>query len=338
MVAPKICIVGVGHIGGYVGGILAAAGHDVRFLARSPMASSPVIREIRAHGLRLTSFDGISVMVPAERVAITDDVTMLARADLLVVAVKSHDTAAVADTIARHGQQSARVVSLQNGVGKVALLRQKLPRQIVLGGMVPFNVTAPMPGLYHRATSGDIVIETDQANTAAQLTVSGLTVRASPDMVGVQWGKLLINLNNALNALGGLPLRDQLSQRPWRLLFAGLLDEALAVMKAEGIRPRPPTPVPAWLLPHILRLPDAAFRRIATRMINIDPYARSSMWDDLERRRPTEIDDLQGVIIALAAKHHISVPLNLRVAERIKHAEAAGRGSPALTPDQILTP
>jgi 2-dehydropantoate 2-reductase len=154
-------------------------------------------------------------------------------------------------------------------------------------------------------------------------------------MTGVQWGKLLINLNNALNALSGLPLRDQLSQRPWRKLLADQMSEALAVIKAEGIVPVSSTPLPASLTPFILRLPDAAYQIIARSAVNIDPKARSSMWEDLQRGRRTEVDHLQGLIVKLAGQHGLKAPLNERVVALIRRAEKAGKGSPGLTPEQI---
>ena len=75
----------------------------------------------------------------------------------------------------------------------------------------------------------------------------------------MQWGKLLVNLNNALNALSGLPLRQQLAQRAWRRLFADQIAEGLAAISAEGIKPVSSTPIPAGWTPHLLRLPDAIF-------------------------------------------------------------------------------
>ena len=194
------------------------------------------------------------------------------------------------------------VVSLQNGVGNVAVLRNRLPGRRVLGGMVPFNVIALGEGRFHRATSGDIVIEQDDAGTAEKLSVPGLNMRATDNIDGVQWGKLLVNLNNALNALADLPLRRQLAQRPWRRLFADQMAEGLAAMRAEGIRPVSPTPIPAGWMPPLLRLPDIIFEAMLGRTMKIDPEARSSMWEDLQRGRRTEIDYLQGVITEIAER------------------------------------
>src|SRR5260370_36826614 len=106
-------------------------------------------------------------------------------------------------------------------------------------------------------------------------------MRAAADIVGVQWGKLLVNLNNALNALADLPLRQQLAQRSWRMLFADQMAEGLAAIKAEGIKPISSTPVPANWTPHLLPLPNAVFGILLGRTMKIHPEARSSMWEDL---------------------------------------------------------
>ena len=224
---------------------------------------------------------------------------------------------------------------MQNGIGNVSVLRRRLPGRRVLAGMVGFNVVAPGEGRFHRATSGDIVIERDQAGTSARLSVPGLRMRASGNIDGVQWGKLLVNLNNALNALADLPLRQQLAQRAWRRLFADQMAEGLAAIKAEGIRPVSSTPVPASWTPHLLRLPDAIFKLLLGGTMKIDPEARSSMWEDLQRGRRTEIDYLQGVITGIADRHGLEAPLSRRIVALIRSAEAAGKGSPALTPEQV---
>jgi 2-dehydropantoate 2-reductase len=127
---------------------------------------------------------------------------------------------------------------------------------------VPFNVVALGEGRFHRSTSGDIHVERDGAGTADKLSVPDLKMRATGNIVGVQWGKLLVNLNNALNALSGLPLREQLAQRSWRVLFADQMAEGLAAIKAEGIAPVSSTPIPAGLMPPLLRLPDTIFAAV----------------------------------------------------------------------------
>lgn len=325
-----IGVAGAGSIGCFVGGLLAAGGRRVALLARPR-----VIGEIEAHGLHLTSFDGFDRLLSANQFTLSENPEVLADAAVVLVTVKSADTAAMAGIIADHAPADAVIVSLQNGISNVALLREKLPGRRVLGGMVPYNVIALGEGRFHRATSGDIVIERDEAGTSEMLSVPGLKMRASDDIAGVQWGKLLLNLNNALNALANLPLRQQLAQKSWRILYADQVSEALAAITAEGIRPVSTAPLPVSWMPPLLRLPDALFELVLGRTMKIDPQARSSMWEDLQRGRRTEIDYLQGVVTEIAGRHGLAAPLSRRIVELIRKAEADGKGSPGLTPEEI---
>jgi 2-dehydropantoate 2-reductase len=325
-----IGVAGAGSIGCFVGGMLAAGGKRVTLLARPR-----VIAEIEANSLRLTSFDGADRKLAANKLALSENPNAFADTAFVLVTVKSADTSGMAEIIAKHAPADAVIVSLQNGVSNLALLREKLPGRRVLGGMVPYNVIAPGEGRFHRATSGDIVIERDSAGTAEELSVPGLKMRATDNITGVQWGKLLFNLNNALNALANLPLRQQLAQRSWRRLYADQVAEALAAIKAEGIKPVSTAPLPVSWMPPLLRLPDALFERVLGRTMKIDPEARSSMWEDLQRGRRTEIDYLQGVITEIADRRGLPAPLSRRIVELIRKAEAEAKGSPGLTPEQI---
>jgi 2-dehydropantoate 2-reductase len=325
-----IVVAGAGSIGCFAGGLFASAGRRVSLLARPR-----VIEEIEGFGLTLTSLEGGSWHVAPQQLELSGDPKILAEASVVLVAVKSADTAEIADAIARHAPPQAVIVSLQNGVGNASVLRERLPGRKVLAAMVPFNVIATGEGRFHRATSGDIVIERDEADTAARLSVPGLAMRATSDIAAVQWGKLLVNLNNAINALSGLPLREQLARRDWRGLFADQIAEGLKAVRAEGIRPVSPTPVPLGWTPHLLRLPDALFAIALAPAMKIDPQARSSMWEDLQRGRRTEIDYLQGVITEIAGRRGLEVPLSRRIVALIRQAEAAGLGSPRLTVERI---
>jgi 2-dehydropantoate 2-reductase len=325
-----IVVAGAGAIGCFVGGLLAADGRRVALLLR------PRVKvEIERYGLRLTDFGGADRTIAPGRLALSEDPAILHSAGIVLVTVKSADTAAVADQIARHAPQDAVIVSLQNGVDNVARLRAQLGGRRMLAGMVPFNVVAMGEGRFHRSTSGDIQIAADADDTAASLSVPGLPVRSSRDITGVQWGKLIINLNNALSALSDMPLAAQLARRDWRRLFADQMAEGLAVLRAAGIAPVTPTPIPLAWTPALLRLPDPVFKAVLGRAMKIDPEARSSMWQDLKQGRLTEIDHLQGAVIALADRNQVAVPLMRRIVALIRDAERAGRGPPGLTPQQI---
>ena len=323
---PRIAIAGAGSIGGFVGGVLAQAGFDVRFLARPRLVDA-----VAATGLRLTGYDGLDLCL-TDVVVSDDPAAVLAGADLVLVCVKSGDTEAMGHLIAAHAPTSAQVISLQNGVANAACLRDVLPGWDVRAGMVPFNVVSDAPGRYHRATSGDILVE---AGPLPDLSTPHLTWRAVADIEAVQWGKLLINLGNAVNALADMPLLDQLQDRAWRRLMADQMAEALRVLHAAGITPAKTTAVAPRLIPHILRLPTPLFRVIAAAMLTIDAQARSSMWDDLTQGRKTEIDALQGAILQLADRYGRQAPLNARMRSLIRAAEQAGNGPPGLSPREI---
>lgn len=323
----RIVIAGAGAIGCFTGGLLARGGHPVTFLGRAR-----VLDDIRANGLTLSDFAGLSAAISSPDLTLSEDPACLGAADLVIVTVKTAATAEMARSIAAHAPATAPVLSWQNGIANVETLRQHLPGRDIRAGMVPFNVVPKGPGAYHRATSGDIVIEAGPGELGQRLSVPDLAVTESDHITAVQWGKLVINLNNALNALSGLTLQQQLLDRGWRRLMADQMTEALGVLGAAGIPVRSTTPVPAWMVPYVLRLPTPLFSRIAARMLTIDPHARTSMAYDLMAGRATEIDMLQGEIIALGQQLGQPTPLCSKVAALVR---AASNGRRDLTPQQI---
>ena len=211
------------------------------------------------------------------------------------------------------------MVFLQNGVENPARIGRAAPQLLALAGMVPYNVVMPKtPGeataatCVHRATTGSLYLARHPVTEALalRLVAAGLPTELSDDMQAVQWGKLLLNLNNPVNALSNLPLRQQLLNRDYRRVLATLQAEALAALTRAGIEPATVAAVPPRLLPHLLRLPNWLFTRMAARMLNIDTSARSSMWDDLQQDRTTEIDDFCGAVQRLAAQHGLAAPAN----------------------------
>lgn len=329
--AQRIVVAGAGSIGCFVGGQLAAAGRDVRFLARPRLRD-----ELAAHGLTLTDLDGTTLHLAAPSLAVGVDPVVLAVADVVLVTVKSGATREIAASIRARAPPAAVVVSLQNGVDNPAILAEALPGRTVVAGMVPFNVAALGEGRFHRGTDGTILIDAAAAALAATLATPHLPIGTHADMRALAWGKLLLNLNNALNALAGVPLREQLSSRAWRRLFASCIEEALAALAAARLRPAKVGALPPALIPKVLRLPDALFRMVASAQIKIDPKARTSMADDLQQRRMTEIDQLQGRVVALADAQGTPAPLNRAVLALVKAAEAKGEGSPRLAPEDVL--
>lgn len=309
---------------------MALAGRDVTLLARPR-----VIAEIENNGLTITDLSGGLDHVPADNLKLTDNPDCLANADLVLVTVKSSATAEIAALIKAQAPVQSAIVSLQNGLSGITILSSVLPERDVRAGMVGFNVVPDGQGGFHRATSGDILIGEGPVDLGDILSTSGLPITQTSQITAIQWGKLLVNLNNAPNALSGLPLYQMMMDRDWRRLMADQMAEALRALKAANISVKSTTPLPASFLPHILRLPTPLFSRIAAKMLKIDLSARSSMSYDLMAGRRTEIDAFQSTVIELADRHNIAMPVCTQLRDLVRQAEIAADGSPNLTPNDI---
>ena len=329
---PRVLVVGAGLIGSYVGGLLAADGVDVCFLVREGSAG----RYGGIAELVCTPFHETPRRALAGRFAFTEDASAAAGADLVLVCVKSPATSEAAEPLRAHLRPGAVVVSLQNGVGNAERLRQALPGARVLGGIVAFNVVSDAPGSYRQTTTGGVVIEAGSDEALAILRRDGLPVTATPEIVPLQWGKLLINLNNALVALADVTLAEELGTRGWRQVWARQIDEGMAALRANGIEPQIPGPK-LKLVMMLLRLPNWIYRIAARRVASVDPDARSSMWEDIRHGRPTEIDELQGAIVRMAAKASLEAPVNARVMRLIRGVEEGSVERP-VSPAEVLRP
>jgi len=219
------------------------------------------------------------------------------------------------------------VVSFQNGIRNGELLRSRLTEQVVITGMVPFNVLNRGAGVFHQGTEGALDVQRDAALTPylSAFERAGLPLTQHEDILPVQWAKLLLNLNNPINALSNLPLRDELSQRSYRRCLAAAQAETLEILDAAGIRPAQLLAIPMHRFPTVLRLPDFLFRRLASKVLAVDPLARTSMWEDLEAGRPTEIDYLNGEVVRLARSLGRTAPVNERLVGLIHAAETDRR-------------
>jgi 2-dehydropantoate 2-reductase len=324
--APLL-VMGAGTIGCYLGGCLQAAGVPVVFVGRPR-----VLGALRTHGLTLTDLDGRRQHLQANELALHETVPAGIAPSLVLLAVKSGATAEAAAALAAALPAGTPVVSMQNGLGNVAAGQAAAPGLRWLAGMVPFNVAELAPGHVHRGTAGVLAAQDDAALRAyaSDFERAGVPLQLHADLRPVQWGKLLLNLNNPVNALSGNPLREQLMDRGYRQCFAALQREALQVLGRAGIVPAQVTALPPHRLPLLLRLPTPLFRLIAARMLRIDAKARSSMAEDLALGRATEIDALCGEVVRLAAANGASAPVNARMVALVKawpqHSVAMGSG------------
>jgi 2-dehydropantoate 2-reductase len=307
-----VLVMGAGSVGCYLGGRLAAAGAELLFVGRPRMLDA-----LATHGLTITDLDGAQVHLPAASLQLAAEPPAGVRPALVLLCVKSGATAEAARLLGERLPPGSLVLSMQNGISNAALAAAQAPGLRLLPGMVPYNIAELAPGHLHRGTAGALAAQDDPVLRpwVAPFQAAGLPLVLHPDLRPVQWGKLLLNLNNPVNALSGLPLRAELLERGYRRCFAALIDEALGVLAAAGIVPARVTALPPRWLPAVLRLPTPVFRRLAARMLRIDAQAGSSMADDLALGRRTEVDALCGEVVRLATRVGAAAPMNSRVRE-----------------------
>jgi 2-dehydropantoate 2-reductase len=309
-----LLVMGAGSVGCLIGGSLQAAGAVVHYVGRPR-----VLDALRVQGLTLTDLAGRRTHLDPRSLALHARVPPLTPS-LVLLCVKSVATREAAGELAQALPAGTPVLSLQNGIGNAAAAQDAAPALDVIAGMVPFNVAELGPGHFHRGTSGSLAAADHPALKPWQplFERAGLRLALHHDMRSVQWGKLLLNLNNPVNALSELPLREELLSRGYRQALAALQTEALNVLRAARIEPARLTPLPPRWLPTVLRLPTPLFRLLAARMLRIDAKARSSMADDLAHGRPTEVDALCGEVVRMARGLGMDAPVNARIAQLVQ--------------------
>ncbi len=313
-----VLVMGAGSVGCFVGGLTQLAGVPVHFVGRPR-----VLAALRKHGLRLTDQDGLDRHIPALDLRLHEEPPAGLKPDLVLLCVKTGATAEAATTLGLTLPLGTPVVSLQNGIVNADTARAAAPQLHWHAGMVPYNIAEVAPGHFHRGTGGALAAEGspgDLALAAWQTALArvGMRLNLHADLRPVQWGKLLLNLNNPVNALSGLPLRDELLQRGYRRVLAALQQEALDLLDAAHRPVAQLTPLPPRRLLALLRMPTVVFRLAAAKMLRIDAKARSSMADDLAQGRTTEIDALCGEVARLALSLGRSAPLNQRMLELVQ--------------------
>jgi 2-dehydropantoate 2-reductase len=320
---PKVAVLGAGSVGCLIGGAWQVAGLPVSFIGRPRIAN-----DIAEHGLTLSDYGGWQAHFPAGQVDYSTQPDRLAEAGIIALCVKSGATAEAAREILDHGSDGALVISFQNGVSNVDVLRRELgDRFEVARGMVPYNVAYLGDGRFHKGVAGDLYVDDGPRarELAARIVGGPAALRLSNDMLGIAWGKLLINLNNAVNALSGRTLIEELKARDYRRVLAASMREGLRLLKRAGVEPQKIGPVPPGFLPYVVSSPNWLFNNLFLRGWKIDAKARSSMADDLAHGRTTEVDYINGELVGLADHIGAEAPVNRKIVELIRKAEAGAQ-------------
>ncbi len=314
----RVAIVGAGAVGCYLGTMLAqSSAFDLSFIGRERMAL-----EAAAYGLTAEDLEGSCYQLKSP--AVYTELEALRTAQLVLVTVKALDLSELLPQLAHHLSADCVVVAMQNGVALAPLYQQFLS-QPVLRAIVPFNVVKIKPGFYARTTGAAMIWQqTEDPKIQAvleQLNRQGIKSKQIENIKAAEFGKLMLNLNNAINALSDLLLQQQLLQRPYRLLLAAAMKELLDLCRRLNIESYSYTAIPNPYLPLLMQSSDWLFKRLAKKMLAISPQARSSMWDDIQAGKATEIDFLNGAVVTLAQQLNLDAPVNRLLVQLVKRKE-----------------
>lgn len=319
MTYSNICIFGAGTIGCYLGGHWAAAGVPVTLLGRER-----VLTPLRNEGLQMTGCKDVH-LAPGQ-IGLETDPAVLARADLIVLTMKTTALDAALAVVQRHARPEVPVLCLQNGLSAADVARAALPGHPVLAGLVPFNVVWRGPAHVHRSRLGAVVAEPHPvlAPLVTATAQTGAPLKCIPNIAQAQWQKLFLNLNNPINALSGVPLIQQLGDRGFRLIYSDAVAEALKVMRAAGKTYGTPSGPRPEVTRRLLRLPSFLFNRLILPQQHFDPDSMTSMAVDMAQGRTTEIDMINGEVMRLGGVHGVQTPVNTGLVRLIHQAEQGG--------------
>lgn len=292
----KITIIGTGAMGCLFGGLLTEYGADVQLLG------------VRKQQMNTLNKQGLVIVYKGKkriiRVRATGDPAEITGTDLAVLFVKHAQTAEAARSAASLLGSNGYALTLQNGMGNAEILANILGKDRVLCGTTAQGAMVLKPGKVQHSGNGATVLGmwgqgkgavrgAVGAELAKNFSAAGIYSETVDDIIPVLWKKLFVNVGiNAITALTGLRNGQLLAHEDARLLMRDVVSEAMAVAKAYSIE------VPADILEHVEQVAKATASN------------RSSMGQDIDNQRPTEIDAINGYIVRKAEKVGLAVPVN----------------------------
>ncbi len=305
---------GAGAVGSFYGAMLARAGHEVTLIGRPAH-----VQAIRRDGLKL-DMGGTTYTVALQA---SEDVAALRGAELVLCCVKSGDTEAAARQMAPYLDASTWVMSLQNGVDNAETLAKHLPCRVI-ATVVYVAVALGGPGVVRHFGRGDLAIGAMPGGTESSVpewpTLQALVdlfadaqvpLRIVPDVAVELWAKLLVNCAyNAISALAQMPYARLAAQPQIVELQERVVQEVIAVAAACGVT-----------------LPLQASREAVARIAVGMPQQLSSTAQDMARRKPSEIDHLNGFVARRGRELGVDTPVNQTLYALVKLVESGWRGT-----------
>jgi 2-dehydropantoate 2-reductase len=276
----KIIIMGAGGVGGYYGGLLAHAGHDVTFVARGAH-----LEAMRSNGLHIKSVHGDLHLKPVQA---TDDPAEAGGADWILVCVKTRDTDHAAEMLRPLVGPQTIVTSLQNGIDAAERIGAVVGMEHVVGGATWISSAVEAPGVIRQVSAFRRVVLGELDGTLTQrtqtlvhtLAETGVAAELAPDIRQVLWTKFLfIAVISGVGSLTRLPIGAYRGMPETRALLVSLMHEVQAVARADGVTLAPD------VVESTLALIDGAAADIVP-----------SMQRDVMAGSPSELESLIGVM------------------------------------------
>ena len=290
----KIVVMGTGGVGGYFGARLAAAGHDVGFVARGKHLAA-----IKSKGLKVLSEKGDVTIHPARA---SDTPGDLGIADIVLFCVKAYDTESAAELIKPVVGPDTGVIPFLNGIDHMEILERVLGPSHVMGGVANISALIEKPGVIRHFASMQIlrVGEMDDAATPrieafrAACAEAGIDAPVPSSIQRELWQKFVMICTLAgANCLTRLPLGNCRSHPATRALMESLANETVAVAKALSIP-----------------LPEDQVERTMAVLDMLPPTMKASILAALERGEKLEASALNGSVARLGEAHGINTPMN----------------------------
>jgi 2-dehydropantoate 2-reductase len=288
----RMAVMAAGAVGGYFGARMAAAGHDVAFIARGAHRDA-----IRRDGLTIESTVG---NLHLKDVRVTDDPNEIGPVDLVLFAVKLWDTEKAGEAARPLLGSNTRVITLQNGVDSVERLVPILGHDAVIGGATYIVTNIAKPGVirhtgaYAKVRCGRLDRRHDAvlAGYVEQMRAANIDVSLSDDMLLDIWKKfVLLSGTSGITASTRQPLGGIRDDEDMRALFFMLMHETMAVGRAAGVA----------------FAPDFA-KELEQSVAGFPPTMKASMANDLDAGNRLELDWLAGKVVALGRKYGMATP------------------------------
>ncbi len=343
----RVAILGMGSIGMHFAAALGESSLEIVLIAREEKLQW--IRDTGVHA-RVIDVKGQCADLdhPSGRYQLADE-NALASVDMLILAIKSqHWPELLSGWVRRQVKLPSLILCLQNGVGFHQQVKSELVCRAgdqidkshtqeserwwqgeVLGAVVSFNVIKE-DSRFIQTSQGEYFVERSKAMPALWSEFLRIANQGSVPFVvsdnfsGLQWSKLLLNLNNSINALSGKPILEELADRRYRVLLSAAMAEGLQLANAKKIKLEKIRGLSPSLMKRLLSLPDFLFLPLLKITFDMSPTARSSMAQDFVSQSPTEIDYLNGYLERVGEQERIATPINSELTSLVKQVEQEG--------------